>query len=68
MSRITRRELRYDDDLAALGQTRLYTTEWAMTDHGIRPVYREHVAKSDAANFDKTPWWKRSKPRRRKKS
>jgi hypothetical protein len=68
MSRVTRREVRYDDDLAALGQMRSYTTDWAVTDHGIRPVYREQVTKFDPANYDKTPWWTRSKPRRRKKS
>ena len=68
MSRVTRREQRYDDDLAALGQARSYTVEWVVTDHGIRPVYREQVAKVDPANHDRTPWWKRSKPRRRKKS
>lgn len=68
MSRVTRRELRYDDDLAALGQTRYYTTEWVITNNGIRPVYREQATKADLANYDTTPWWKRSKPRRRKKS
>lgn len=68
MSRITRRELRYDDDLAAMGQMRSYITEWVMTNHGIRPLYREQATKADPASYDKTPWWKRSKPRRRKKS
>ena len=67
MSRITRRELRFDDDLDALGQTRSYATEWLMADGGVVPVYRERVAKLDPADYDSTPWWKRIKPRRRKK-
>jgi len=66
MNRITRRELRYDDELAELGQIRSYQAEWVVTDHGIRPVYREILGQNDPVQFDRTPWWSRKKLRKKK--
>ena len=68
MSRVTRRELRYDDELAESGQIRSYHTEWVVTDHGLRAMYRETAIENNPAQFDSTPWWSRKKTARRKKS
>ena len=68
MSRVTRKELRYDDELADSGQIRSYHTEWVVTDHGLRVMYRETAIENNPAQFDRTPWWSRKKTTRRKKS
>ena len=66
MSRVTRTEQRYDDELAAVNKCRVIRCE--SLDTGVGFVSREVIVDNQPELFDRTPWWKRAKPRRRKKS
>ena len=68
MSRVARNQQYYDAELAASGRRRAGYSEYVMTATGLAPIVREIVIVDSEKDFDRTPWWKRQKPRRRRKS
>ena len=68
MSRVARNQQYYDEELAAAGKRRSSRCDYVVTSTGLAPIVREIIVDDDPNNFDRTPWWKRAKPRRRKKS
>ena len=68
MSRVTRTQHKYDDELAGAGKRRSSRCEYVITGTGLAPVVRELVIDNDVKDLDPIPWWKRQKPRRRRKS
>lgn len=68
MKGVTRVEQSYDLELANAGKVRCYTVEHVERDGRFVPVYRERVIDQSQYTFDRTPWWKRTKKKTRKKS
>lgn len=68
MSRVTRTQQCYDEELAVAGKRRVSRCDYVVTSTGLAPIVREIIVDDDPNNFDLTPWWKRQKPRRRRKS
>ena len=68
MSRVTRTHHKYDDELAEAGKRRISCCEYVVAATGLVPVLRELVIVDNPNDFDRTPWWKTQKPRRRRKS
>lgn len=66
MSKIKRRELVYDQELQQQGMRRIYRTEYVTADGTLVPVYREAIVPINEHQSEMTPWWKRTKSRRRK--
>lgn len=66
MSKIVLKRQSIDLELQAQGLRRVTRAEFTVVGDRLIPIYREILIDESRYTFDKTPWWKRSK--RRKKS
>lgn len=68
MSRVTRKQHSFDQELADANKIRVYKCDYTETSTGLAPIYREVTITSTPDQFDRTPWWQRKtlQQRRRK--
>jgi hypothetical protein len=67
MTRVTRRQHSFDQELAEQNKIRTYRSEYTDTLTGLVLVYREVITADTPDLFDRTPWWNRSQPKGRRK-
>lgn len=59
--KITRKQHRYDEELAAKGQRRIFAVDISPCG---RPIYRERIIDADQFLQPSVPWWKKSTKKR----
>jgi hypothetical protein len=62
MKRVTTKQAVFDNELSELGKMRVLIAD---AESGPNPIFREKVVDMVSDMFDRTPWWKRSRPNRR---
>ena len=65
MKRVNINQAVFDNELTESGKIRVLIAD---AESGVTPIYREQIIDMVPDMFERTPWWKRSRPRRRKKS
>jgi len=68
MSKISRTQVYYDDELRAQNLARVYRPESVQTGNTITAIYREIVVDLSSLDDNRTPWWKRKKTTSKRKS
>jgi hypothetical protein len=66
MSRVIRKQVSFDQELAEVGKIRTYRCDFLDTDTGLMPIYREVIMPNSLDQFDRTPWWQRKTLRQRR--
>lgn len=64
MKRVSTKQAVFDNELADLGKMRVLIAD---AESGPNPIFREKVIDQVSNMFDRTPWWKRSQPKQRRK-
>lgn len=59
MSRVVRKQTNFDQDLAQVGQIRVYRCDFVTTVTGLAPIYRETTMPINNDQIDRNPWWNR---------
>lgn len=66
MSRIVRKQAKFDQELDELSQSRIYRCDFVDSPTGLVPIYRELVIANQLNHSNRTPWWKRQNPKARR--
>lgn len=59
MNRVVRKQTSFDQDLAEVGQIRVYRCDFVTTLTGLAPIYRETTMQITHGQLDLSPWWTR---------
>jgi len=67
MSRVTRTQQSYDQELADSGRCRIYQNEYVAVGDHLAYVARERIIPVGDCLMDRVPWWKREKKKSKKR-